>query len=72
MNADEMFKKADHRLEKGENYEIFKREVIGTNVIRFNYKSKTIVIMNTEDVPLIIQMEVVQAISEKCKELGWL
>lgn len=64
--ADEMFKELGYKKEKRKYADVYIEQKIGIGQIGFN-KSAKIVYPDIN----YINMQVLQAINEKCKELGW-
>lgn len=65
--ADEMFEELRYKKEKRKYADAYIEQKIGIGQIGFNKPSKIVY-------PQInyMNMQVLQAINEKCKELGWL
>lgn len=68
LKADEMFEKMEFYKNEG-LYEI--QYITRDNQITFDKRNNTIVIYS-DDYDDKINMQELQAINEKCKELGWL
>lgn len=65
--ADEMFKKLGYKKSIGETTEVFKLSRASKNI----YFSKLIKIIRIDGEYDFIDMQELQAINEKVKELGW-
>ena len=66
--ADEMFEKLGYKKLVGETTEVFKLSRASKNI----YFSKFINIIRIDGEYDFIDMQELQAINEKCKELGWI
>lgn len=74
--ADEMFKGLGYRMDIGEEYGLIRYNKDENKFIRFMIANKEIEANKIEpngDLWILdINMELLQAINEKCKELGWI
>ncbi len=81
MSAKEMFEKSDFELHDDIPHQINyfnKNFITETNIISFDKNTRTIECLIesdspfTLDVPYPINVELLKAITQQCKELGWL
>lgn len=73
--ADDMFKKLGYVIDIGDIYGLIRYNKDDNSYIRFMLEDKCVetnTILDNEIFVLSVDMELLQAINEKCKELRWL